>query len=176
MRNRHCLCTYIIYRRSATGLNAEEPNSIHRTAATPATKKPRYPHIRRREFLSRRDHTKTGFPRRQVGFGVMSTSRPLERPDVVASRWLTKKVPTPQSWGFLCVKLAHPRGAPASPRLNQKDPTLASWVFLISKVSAWRPSADTRRNYLMIFTTVPAPTVRPPSRMAKPRPSSMAMG
>ncbi len=30
--------------------------------------------------------------------------------------------------------------------------------------------------YLMIFVTVPAPTVRPPSRMAKPRPSSMAIG
>lgn len=30
--------------------------------------------------------------------------------------------------------------------------------------------------YLRIFVTLPAPTVRPPSRMAKPRPSSMAMG
>ena len=32
------------------------------------------------------------------------------------------------------------------------------------------------QNYLMIFVTEPAPTVRPPSRMAKRRPSSMAMG
>src|SRR4026209_1125543 len=30
--------------------------------------------------------------------------------------------------------------------------------------------------YLMILVTRPAPTVRPPSRMAKRRPSSMAMG
>ena len=30
--------------------------------------------------------------------------------------------------------------------------------------------------YLRIFTTVPAPTVRPPSRIAKRRPSSMAIG
>src|SRR5947209_17029421 len=30
--------------------------------------------------------------------------------------------------------------------------------------------------YLRIFVTRPAPTVRPPSRMAKRRPSSMAMG
>ena len=37
-----------------------------------------------------------------------------------------------------------------------------------------RPFAE--RNYLMILVTVPAPTVRPPSRMAKLRPSSMAMG
>jgi len=28
----------------------------------------------------------------------------------------------------------------------------------------------------MIFATTPAPTVRPPSRMAKRRPSSMAIG
>ena len=31
-------------------------------------------------------------------------------------------------------------------------------------------------SYLMIFATTPAPTVRPPSRMAKRRPSSMATG
>ena len=30
--------------------------------------------------------------------------------------------------------------------------------------------------YFRIFVTVPAPTVRPPSRMAKPRPSSIAIG
>lgn len=30
--------------------------------------------------------------------------------------------------------------------------------------------------HLMILVTLPEPTVRPPSRMAKPRPSSMAMG
>jgi len=32
------------------------------------------------------------------------------------------------------------------------------------------------KDYLRTFVTVPAPTVRPPSRMAKPRPSSMAIG
>lgn len=31
-------------------------------------------------------------------------------------------------------------------------------------------------HHLMILVTRPEPTVRPPSRMAKPRPSSMAMG
>src|SRR5207249_6245486 len=35
---------------------------------------------------------------------------------------------------------------------------------------------ETLLSYLMILTTRPAPTVRPPSRMAKRRPSSMAMG
>src|SRR5438067_13646115 len=40
------------------------------------------------------------------------------------------------------------------------------------------PDADLLpgRHYFKIFTTRPAPTVRPPSRMAKRRPSSMAMG
>ena len=40
-------------------------------------------------------------------------------------------------------------------------PVLVAWIAKI---------------YLTIFVTVPAPTVRPPSRMAKPRPSSMAIG
>ena len=31
-------------------------------------------------------------------------------------------------------------------------------------------------NYLMIFETTPAPTVRPPSRIAKRKPSSIATG
>jgi len=39
-----------------------------------------------------------------------------------------------------------------------------------------RPLCQEAEAYLMIFVTVPAPTVRPPSRMAKPRPSSMAIG
>ena len=34
----------------------------------------------------------------------------------------------------------------------------------------------TRKNYAMILATTPAPTVRPPSRIAKRRPSSMATG
>ena len=34
----------------------------------------------------------------------------------------------------------------------------------------------TRRDHLRILVTRPEPTVRPPSRMAKPRPSSMAIG
>ena len=44
-----------------------------------------------------------------------------------------------------------------------------------------RRSADHRtgrggRDHLVILVTLPEPTVRPPSRMAKPRPSSMAIG
>jgi hypothetical protein len=41
----------------------------------------------------------------------------------------------------------------------------------------WRPDTGVERgSYLLIFVTWPAPTVRPPSRMANWRPSSMAMG
>ena len=35
---------------------------------------------------------------------------------------------------------------------------------------------ETASDHLRILVTRPEPTVRPPSRMAKPRPSSMAMG
>ena len=48
---------------------------------------------------------------------------------------------------------------------------------------AGRPSRDpaellsvTSVHYLMMFVTTPAPTVRPPSRIAKRRPSSIAIG
>ncbi len=38
------------------------------------------------------------------------------------------------------------------------------------------PVRHGKSDYLRIFVTRPAPTVRPPSRMAKRRPSSMAIG
>ena len=37
-------------------------------------------------------------------------------------------------------------------------------------------AVNSSENYLRILVTVPEPTVRPPSRIAKPWPSSMAMG
>ena len=40
----------------------------------------------------------------------------------------------------------------------------------------FRQWPDRGQPYLMISATTPAPTVRPPSRMAKRRPSSMAIG
>ena len=48
-----------------------------------------------------------------------------------------------------------------SPALPKQDGALAELVWLA---------------HLLIFVTRPAPTVRPPSRMAKRRPSSMAIG
>jgi hypothetical protein len=49
-------------------------------------------------------------------------------------------------------------------RKREKPQTRRPGVFL------------SNRNYLVILVTVPAPTVRPPSRIAKRRPSSIAIG
>src|SRR6476646_2003299 len=44
------------------------------------------------------------------------------------------------------------------------------------KLGPHRGNAQVASDHLRILVTRPAPTVRPPSRMAKRRPSSMAMG
>ena len=56
--------------------------------------------------------------------------------------------------------------------------SLAAFESVRWGAAAQRPSRpiDAVWNYLMIFVTRPAPTVRPPSRMAKRRPSSIAIG
>ena len=52
----------------------------------------------------------------------------------------------------------------------------------LTKENSPRPKPEgvfeslSNRNYLVILVTVPAPTVRPPSRIAKRRPSSIAIG
>jgi hypothetical protein len=50
---------------------------------------------------------------------------------------------------------------------NQKGPQPKLRPFFESR---------SKRSYLLILVTVPAPTVRPPSRIAKRRPSSIAIG
>ncbi|KZM35040.1 hypothetical protein OJAG_22040 [Oerskovia enterophila] len=60
--------------------------------------------------------------------------------------------------------LRYPGPSVNPPRLPEREAQeLPGWI---------RWSED----HLMIFVTRPEPTVRPPSRMAKPRPSSMAIG
>ncbi len=61
-------------------------------------------------------------------------------------------------------------GADTSPERKKEGPRCRSNGALPDKPV--RQSED----YLMILVTRPEPTVRPPSRIAKPRPSSMAMG
>lgn len=62
-------------------------------------------------------------------------------------------------------------------RAGPEGPTL---VMELCAIPVWKrvrgDHADTPQDYLMTFVTVPAPTVRPPSRIAKRRPSSMAIG
>src|SRR4051794_4080157 len=54
----------------------------------------------------------------------------------------------------------------------------SSWggVLTRARAAAGGAAAARARDYLRILVTRPAPTVRPPSRMANRRPSSMAMG
>jgi len=49
-------------------------------------------------------------------------------------------------------------------------------VYILSKDEGGRHNPFYANYYLVILVTVPAPTVRPPSRIAKRRPSSMAIG
>ena len=57
------------------------------------------------------------------------------------------------------------------------DFSLKSWYREKRHNSRWAFSPEARTgDYSMILATTPAPTVRPPSRMAKRRPSSMAIG
>ncbi len=51
---------------------------------------------------------------------------------------------------------------------TKKEPSKGS--FFIDRLS------NLTSDYLMIFVTTPAPTVRPPSRIAKRKPSSIAIG
>ncbi len=54
---------------------------------------------------------------------------------------------------------------------GNRTPNLRFWRPLLCQLSYWPIN-----NYSIIFATTPAPTVRPPSRIAKRRPSSMAIG
>src|SRR3546814_17725924 len=51
-----------------------------------------------------------------------------------------------------------------------------SWEFLKNERQGARGPLPEQVNYLVMLATTPAPTVRPPSRIAKRRPSSMAIG
>jgi len=56
------------------------------------------------------------------------------------------------------------------------DWSMISWSYALSRMRIFWAIALVADPYLMIFVTRPAPTVRPPSRMANRRPSSMAIG
>lgn len=59
---------------------------------------------------------------------------------------------------------------------TRKAPPVRNWRGLTLAGRTSRRSTESSNDYLLILVTLPEPTVRPPSRIAKPRPSSMAMG
>ena len=63
-----------------------------------------------------------------------------------------------------------PLGGPRHAFAKEKAPRVRGLSFFNHSL------ARIRRLYSMIFETTPAPTVRPPSRIAKRRPSSIAIG
>src|SRR6185295_17844696 len=68
-----------------------------------------------------------------------------------------------------------PRDASAGTANRVDD--LAHRLIEEAMIVGLEPDADLFvHSYSKIFVTTPAPTVRPPSRIAKRRPSSMAMG
>ena len=80
-----------------------------------------------------------------------------------------------------------PRTPASYPHHRSKAPTRAGIAKGPTSLRRWDPQcrwisseSDLRQTqrviHLMILVTRPEPTVRPPSRIAKPRPGSMAMG
>ena len=61
---------------------------------------------------------------------------------------------------------------------GSRTPNLRFWRPALYQLSYTpnEPPAASRRGYSTILVTTPAPTVRPPSRIAKRRPSSIAIG
>src|SRR5207247_10009832 len=71
--------------------------------------------------------------------------------------------------GFQCLRLAGAEGI-EPPTSGFGDRRSANWAIPL------RPSAFSLSPYSMIFATTPAPTARPPSRIAQRRPRAIALG
>ena len=56
------------------------------------------------------------------------------------------------------------------------DWSMTSWSYALRRMRIFWPDGVVQPIYLMILTTRPEPTVRPPSRIANRRPSSIAIG
>src|SRR5690606_6639298 len=66
--------------------------------------------------------------------------------------------------------LKHKRDRPASPVARKRGGPLKTWP------AGTNPRRRAGLYYFVILLTTPEPTVRPPSRIAKRRPSSIAIG
>ena len=98
-----------------------------------------------------------------------STRRFADQQEPLASRWSQRS----QAGGTRC---SHPRHRTSGyPHTDDSEgPRGGPQCRWISSESDLRKSQ--RSIHLMILVTRPEPTVRPPSRMAKPRPGSIAIG
>src|SRR4029077_2635546 len=103
-------------------------------------------------------HGVDDLPRRAVDDLVVIC---LEPDADLLSRHVWPRCPSLQSAAVLCRGAPPPRRPPG---------------FVARGGPALRPGPPSRGNYLIIFVTRPEPTVRPPSRIAKRRPCSMAIG
>ena len=68
--------------------------------------------------------------------------------------------------------------APHGKRASRGRPFLFGTLWVLGRFSCGKSPVThcSQNHYSMILETTPAPTVRPPSRMAKRRPSSIAIG
>jgi hypothetical protein len=80
-----------------------------------------------------------------------------------------KAWPTPDRDSRMCCVRAHPTGLLTGTDAGPEPSWLGPRKLLCC-------DAEVSSGHLMILVTRPAPTVRPPSRMANLRPSSIAMG
>ena len=112
-------------------------------------------------------------PRSGVSRPSRSGGRTVAIRTLVAARWRR------------CARRARLDGRSSAPKASRARPSGRATRHSMPQVRAamanprMRPESSSlrsRRCYLMILVTRPAPTVRPPSRMAKRRPSSMAIG
>ena len=87
-------------------------------------------------------------------------------------------VPTPRPRTHTPASYPHHRNkAPTRAGIAKGPTSLRRWDPQCRWISSESDLRQTQRViHLMILVTRPEPTVRPPSRIAKPRPGSMAMG
>ena len=112
----------------------------------------------------------TGYPLPHRRLDSTNTRREAIRYEAVAA--LASRAPrTPASYPH------HRSKAPTRAGIAKGPTSLRRWDPQCRWISSESDLRQTQRViHLMILVTRPEPTVRPPSRIAKPRPGSMAMG
>ena len=132
------------------------------------TKKLPYPALGRvatGHWSQRRDEA-VAQPREYAVLRGSTGTTPLTVVTELTDRWHALRAPTMPRIG-----LSEPPITAKGPASNKRRGPQCRWISSESYLSRTQ-----RVIHLMILVTRPEPTVRPPSRIAKPRPGSMAMG